>query len=68
MHTVNHIAHTAPDPQPPARANEKMNAKGLHSNWGNPNVVDKDMFSAPQKKTNPGSNQFATSNILYGGK
>ena len=69
MHSsTNHIAHTAPDPQPPARAAEKMNAKGLQSNWGNPNVVDKDMFSSPQKKTRAGVSQFATSDTLYGGR
>ena len=69
MHSsTNHIAHTAPDPERPARADHKMNAKGLQSNWGNPNVKDKDMFSSPQKRTRPGVSQFATSDILYGGK
>lgn len=68
MHTNNIIAHTAPDPTPPAGGQEKMIAKGLRSTWGQPNTVDKDMFTSPQKKYNAASNQFATSDMLYGGK
>ena len=66
--STNHIAHTAPDPERPARADHKMDAKGTRSNWGNPNITDGDMFSSPQKKTRPSQNQFATSDLLYGGQ
>jgi len=54
MQTNNIIAHTAPDPTPPAGGQAKMIAKGLRSSWGQPNTVDRDMFTSPQKKGNMG--------------
>ena len=61
----NIIAHDAPNPEPP-RFSAK--AQGLATSWNNPRAVDGDTFQSPSKGYRPGQNQFAQSNILYGGQ
>ena len=68
LQSNNIIAHTAPNPEPVRMSEDKLRAKGLATSWNNPRAVDGDTFQSPSKGYRPQQNQFATSNILYGGQ
>merc|ERR1711990_459029 len=68
MHSgMNHIAHEAPAPDAHPRGDAKCHARYMKSSINMyPDAKDTDTFSSPAKKYAAASNQFATSEALYG--
>ena len=67
LHSENHFAHTAPQPEPHPRAEVIQRAAMMKpSTHMFPNETDKDTFVGGSKRTDPSKNQFATSSTLYG--
>ena len=67
MASNNPIYHLAPQPDPYPRADARTTARMMKSSvMMFPNEKDKDTFVTPAKRTT-GSNQFMTSDIVYGG-
>ena len=63
----NPIYHEAPAPQNHPRAEAKQTARMMKSNIEMfPTQKDNDTFTSPAKRSAAASNQFATSEKLYG--
>ena len=67
MHSRDPISHTAPQPDAHPRAEAKTTARMMKSSIQMfPNEKDKDTFTTPAKRSAAASNQFSTSEQLYG--
>ena len=62
LHSINHIAHEAPAPDPHPRGAAKTSNRGLDAQWTNPNYTD--AFTSPAKKSSAAQNQFTTSDMF----
>ena len=69
MRSNNPVAHMAPNPDAHPRAEAKTTARMMKSSIQMfPNEKDTDTFTSGAKRSAAASNQFATSDSLYGGK
>ena len=69
MQSVNTFAHVAPPSEAHPRGDAKQTARMMKSNFEMyPNQKDTDTFTSPAKRSAAASNQFSTSEQLYGGK